>query len=55
MFCSVHSITVTKLETSSSHQSTVLNYKVDLGSNKNLMPVNMFKMLITKNSNGRTS
>ena len=38
----VWSVFATKLETSNSQKSAILNYKVDTGSDGNLIPVNMF-------------
>ena len=47
-FNSICCIIETKLKTSSSQKATVLQYKVDTGSNGKLMSVNMFKVLYQK-------
>ena len=36
------------LETSSIEKSTMLGSKIDMASNDNLMPINMFKILFQK-------
>ena len=44
-FSSIQSVILAKLENSSSQKSSILKYKGGTGSNGNLIPVNMFKVL----------
>ena len=41
-------VTVTKLDTRSSHKSAILKYKMDTGCDVNLVPADMFKYFFPK-------
>ena len=44
-FHSVTSVILTKLKTKSSQRKDTCKYKIDTGSDGNLMPIRMYKML----------
>ena len=49
-FNSIHSIIIAKLKTSSRQNSAIIAYKVDLGSDSNIMSCHSFKIVFSRAS-----
>ena len=49
MYNSILSVIIVRLETSSRYEEGKIAYKIDTGSDNNLMPLSIYKILFPKN------